>query len=390
MTTSGSATSAQTGVGVVVQRMAEAAANLLAALSPEQRRKATFEFPAEDERRRWYYTPTDHGGLPLGEMDPAQQQRAHRLVASGLSVPGYVAASTIIGLENTLDAEEGWRVSFTRERDRGPSARGRDPGLYYVSIFGEPGGDAPWGWRFGGHHISLHYTVVSNRIVSPMPTFFGANPAEARFVGPAVLRPLASEEDLARELLHALDAGQWDTAVLAPVAPWDLVIGNRPTVEDGMLPPFNWEIFREQPDAAAMERQRSNQSRNERALGMQQEHLEAVRYSRAPKGLAAARMTAAQRQVLTALVRQYIDRLPEEVAEIEAAKLLGPALEQVHFAWAGGFERRQPHYYRLQGPRFLVEYDNTQNDSNHIHSVWRDPEGDFGADLLAQHYAQAH
>jgi hypothetical protein len=388
MTTSGAGTSAPIGTGAVIERMAEAASSLLAALSPDQRRKAVFDFPAEDERRLWYYTPTDHGGLHLGEMDPAQQQRTHRLVATGLSVPGYVTASTIIGLENTLDAKEGWRVSFMR--DRGNGERGRDPLKYYVSIFGEPGGTAPWGWRFGGHHVSLHYTIIGGRLITPTPTFFGSHPAETSFVGPGVLRPLAGEEDFARELLHALDAEQRAMAVLAPVAPTDLVTGNRPYVEDGALPPAQWEIFREQLDDAAQERSRTNQARMEQLLALTQDHLEALRYTNAPKGLPAARMTASQRQVLTALIRQYIDRMPEEIAEIEAAKLTGSALEAVHFAWAGGAERRQPHYYRLQGPRFLVEYDNTQNDTNHIHSVWRDPEGDFGADLLAQHYAQAH
>jgi hypothetical protein len=388
MTTSGAGTDARTGAGTVVERMTEAAGKLLDALAPEQRRKATFDFSAEDERRTWFYTPTDHGGLPLGEMDPAQQQHVHRLVATGLSVPGYVTASTIIGLENTLDAKEGWRSTFFR--DRGPTARGRDPLMYYISIFGEPGSAAPWGWRFGGHHISLHYTIVGGRIVAPTPTFFGAHPAEARFVGPGVLRPLAGEEDLARELLHALDAEQRRMAVLSPAAPWDLVTGNRPRLTDGMLPPYGWEIFRESMNTAETEERRARQARTEQALGLTPERVEALRYGRTPKGLPAERMTAPQRQILTALIRQYIDRMPDELAEIEAAKLTGDALSAVHFAWAGGAERRQPHYYRLQGPRFLVEYDNVQDDTNHIHSVWRDPEGDFGADLLAQHYAQAH
>lgn len=388
MTTSGSDTRVHAGAAVVVERMAKAAAALLAALSPAQRARATFDFPAEDERRRWYYTPTDHGGLPLGEMDPAQQQRTHRLVASGLSLPGYVTASTIMGLENTLDAEEGFRLSFTR--DPGPTGRGRDPLMYYVSIFGSPGGAAPWGWRFGGHHISLHSTIVGGRLVSPTPTFFGAHPAEAAFVGGGVLRPLAGEEDLARDLLHALDPEQRDTAVLSPVAPADMVTGNRPAVQDGMLPPAAWEIFRERLEGAALERSRANQSRLEQTLSLRPEHLDALRYADTPKGLAAARMTAAQRDILTALIRQYVDRMPEEIAEIEAARLTGGALDDVHFAWAGSFARRQPHYYRLQGPRFLVEYDNTQSNADHIHSVWRDPEGDFGADLLAQHYARAH
>src|SRR5262249_32698299 len=158
--------------------------------------------------------------------------------------PGFTTAATIIGLENVLDLEEGWRSQFFR--DRGPDARGRDPGLYFVSIFGEPGGAAPWGWRFGGHHISLHYTLLEGRTVTPTPTFCGAPPAEAKFVGPGVLRPLAGEEDLARGLLKLLSAEQRATAVISPSAPWDLVIGNRSTVEEGLLPPGGWEIFREQ------------------------------------------------------------------------------------------------------------------------------------------------
>ncbi len=371
----------------LAERMTAAAANLLAALSPEQRAKASFNFPDEEERRRWYYTPTDHGGLPLGEMTPAQQQRTLRLVASGLSVPGYNVAATIMGLENVLDQIEGWRVRFMRDRD--PNGRGRDPLLYYISIFGEPGGKAPWGWRFGGHHISLHYTIVDGRIVATVPSFFGANPAEAPLVGPGLLRPLAGEEDLARELLHALDADQRAIAVIAPTAPWDLVIGNRPAIEDGMLPPLGWEIFREQYDGAGMEERRRRHERTVTALGIRDEHIEAFRYARQAKGLPAARMSAAQRQLLAALIHQYTDRMPDEVAAGERARVAG-VLEQISFAWAGGTERRQPHYYRLQGPRLLVEYDNTQDNANHIHSVWRDPEGDFGADLLAQHYAAAH
>jgi hypothetical protein len=119
-------------------------------------------------------------------------------------------------------------------------------------------------------------------------------------------------------------------------------------------------------------------------------YLEALRYENTPKGLPAARMTASQRQVLEAVIRQYGNRLPEELAEQQLARVTGSVLEQMHFAWAGPARRGQPHYYRIQGPRLLIEYDNTQNDSNHIHAVWRDPEGDFGADVLAMHYHHAH
>lgn len=341
---------------VLVERMAEAATDWLASLAADQRRKAAYDFPANDERTIWYYTPTEQGGLPLVEMDPVQQRLAHRLVATGLSAPGYVAAATIMGLENVLDAVEGWRSTF---HGRAVPHRGRDPLLYFVSVFGQPG-SASWGWRLGGHHISLHYAIVDGRIASPTPLFFGANPAESHLVGPGLLRPLAGEEDLGRELLRALDAEQLAAAVLAPVAPADIVQANRSTVEPGALP--------RSPD----------------------EYQAALRYEPTPKGLAATRMTAGQRDVLAAVIRQYVDRLPEEIADLHRARVTGPALEAMHFAWAGGREHGQPHYYRIQGPRLLIEYDNTQNDANHIHAVWRDPEGDFGEDLLAEHYRHAH
>jgi hypothetical protein len=375
------------GVSAVVERMASAASDFLAALAPDQRGKAVYDFPDDAERRLWFYTPTDHGGLPLAEMEPLQQRAAQKLVATGLSFPGYVTASTIMGLENTLDAEEHWRISFDfGAREKPP--RGRDPNLYFVSIFGEPGANL-WGWRFGGHHISLSYTIAEGHIIAPTPTFFGTHPAEAPFAGAGALRPLGAVEDLARELLHALDDAQRSVAVISPAAPVDLVVGNRPAVEDGVLPRPLWEIFRALPDGTRLERSRTNQTRMEQHLGVTPEHMEALRHG-VPKGLPAARMTAAQRQVLTALLRAYIDRMPEEIAEIEAAKYTGDALNQIHFAWAGGAERRQPHYYRLQAPRLLVEYDNTQDNVNHVHSVWRDPEGDFGGDILARHYASSH
>lgn len=388
MTASGAGTSNRAGAAQVAERMAEAAANLLAALDAEQRRRAAFGFPADEERRRWFYTPTDHGGVPLVELSPMQQRQVHQLLATGLSLPGYNTAAVIMGIENVLDRKEGWHNRFAR--DLAPFARGRDPNMYYISVFGEPGSERTWGWRFGGHHVSLHYTIVEGQVVSPLPTFFGADPAESPLVGGNPLRPLAGEEDLGRDLIHALDGEQHGVALISPVAPPDLVIANRSTVEDGALPPHNREIWRERLEGAPLERSLRLQSGIEEMLGIRAEHLEAVRFTLVPKGLPASRMTPAQREILIALLRQYVDRLPEELAAIETDKLNASRLDAVHFAWAGGLERRQPHYYRLQGPRLLIEYDNTQGGGNHIHSVWRDPEGDFGADLLAQHYARAH
>jgi hypothetical protein len=307
--------------------MATAAADWLASLDPARRAKAGYPFPADEERTRWYYTPTERGGLPLAEMGPVSQRLAHRLVASGLSQGGYATAATIMGLENVLDAKEGWRRGYD---GRAVPHRGRDPQLYFVSVFGEPGA-GPWGWRVGGHHVALNYTIGAGGEVSASPLFLGANPALTRLVGPGVLRPLAAEEDLARELLDALAPDQLATATLSETAPGDILQTNRPAVRVGP-----------------------------------------------PEGLAAAGMLPQQRALLAGLLDQYLGRLPAPLAELEGRRVAGELLEAVHFGWAGGREPGQPHYYRIQGPRLHIEYDNVQNGANHVHSVWRDPEGDFG------------
>jgi len=362
------------GAPTVVQRMGEAAANFLAALSTDQRAKAVIAFDNQAERSNWHYTPIARAGLPMTEMDYQQKQLAHKLVAAGLSWAGYVTASTIMGIEATLDAKEGW--------ERGD----RDPLRYNVSIFGSPSDTAPWGWRFEGHHISLNYTIVKGQIVAPTPTFFGSNPAEAPLGDVSTLRPLAGVEDLARELVHALQDEQRVQAVLAPAAPSDIILANRPHVVEGALPAptRRWD----RGDLSAAEQEQFLQIQHDRGLLPQQ--IEQLRYSAEPRGVSAATMQPTQREILTALINEYIARMPDELAEIEWRQLRARGVNDIHFAWAGGIERHQPHYYRLQGPRFLVEYDNTQNDANHIHSVWRDPQNDFGADLLAQHYAHAH
>lgn len=346
------------GARVVVERMGEAASRFLASLTAEQRRVAVFAVDDNDERTRWHYTPIARNGLPLSQMERRQQRLAHQLVATGLSRAGYTAASTIMGLESTLDAIEYWRRADP----------GRDPQLYYLSLFGTPDARRLWGWRFEGHHLSLHYTILNGRIMAPTPTFFGANPAETQLSGVGVLRPLAGVEDLARELVHALDDEQRPRAILAPVAPPDIVLANRLKVIYDVLP--------ERPE--------------ERSSTFTAEHAEALRFTEAPKGLPATAMTDPQREILLALVQEYTTRLPDEIAAIELEKLRRVGLANMHFAWAGGLARREGHYYRLQSSQVLVEYDNTQNDANHIHAVWRDFSNDWGEDLLAAHYAGAH
>jgi hypothetical protein len=360
----------------LVQRMGEAANNFLAALSTDQRAKAQLDFADEAERTRWHYTPTPRRGLPLSEMDRQQQRLAQRLIVTGLSRAGWVTASTIMGQETTLDAIEGWTTQLWW----------RDVLLYFVSIFGSPDGKRPWGWRFEGHHISLNYTILDGQIVAPTPCFFGSNRAEAPLLGGHMLRPLIGIEDLARELMHNLSEAQQAQALLTKVAPPDLAMLNRPYVVDNALPWATPGI----EDPAAVAEQFPSMERFAKERGVTLEDIEAVRYTSMPRGVAAAELTTAQREILLALIGNYIHRMPDELAEIEWNQLHERGIDGIHFAWAGGLERRQPHYYRLQAPRFLVEYDNTQNDANHIHSVWRDPQDDFGAGMLARHYASDH
>ena len=313
-------------------RMADAARAFLDALDEDQRAMARLDFADESERTNWHYIPRERAGLPIKDMDAVQRARALDLVATGLSAPAHQRAQTIMALESVLAGLEGRGRRFPRDED-----------LYYVSLFGQVGGDGPWGWRFEGHHISLNNTIAGGQ-VSAAPLFFGANPAEVRHGEREGLRALAAEEDLARDLLSQLDGEQRAAAVISDQAPDDILTRNAPRV--------GGEV--------------------------------------APEGLAAGDMSPGQREVLEALVRVYVERQPEALAEIQLRRLRQGDLQAAQFAWAGSTRRGQGHYYRVLAPAFLAEYDNTQNDANHIHAVWRDLAGDFGGDLLQRHYAQSH
>lgn len=367
--------------------MAAAADGFLRLLQPQQLSRAALPFES-GERERWFYTPTTQAGLPLADMDAAQQRAALQLVALGLAFPGYVTAATIMGLENVLDAQEGWRSSYLGRDER---SRGRDPLLYFLAIFGQPG-RRRWSWRFGGHHISLNYTLIEGEVVSPAPLFFGAHPAEAPLGAAQTLRPLGAEEDLGRELVLALDEHERGAAILAPVAPYDIVQGNRPRVVEGALPFHLPELFSLPVPGPRAERQLAAEAHYRAVYGLTDAHLEAARYTAAPKGIAAGALRGRARELFTTLLRQYIARLPNPLAAEAEGRYLGApeTFAALHFAWAGNAERGRPHYYRIQGPRLLIEYDNAQDNANHVHTVWRDPEGDFGGDVLAAHYAQAH
>jgi Protein of unknown function (DUF3500) len=366
---------------MVAGRMAEAAATLIDSWDQAQRRVACRPFPDEDERRLWYYTPTDHGGLPLAAMGGVQRQNVHRLVATGLSTPGYVTVAVIMGLDDILDQLEGWSVDFGRER-------GRDPQLYYITIFGEPGGDAPWGWRFGGHHVSLHYTIIGGEVVASTPNFLGADPAVSPLLGPHLHRPLAAAEDLGRELFRALGEQQRARALVSAVAPADLVGSNRPKLEVGHRPLPVTDIWRRRFDGRIAQFLSGMQADMEATLGLEEAHLDALSFTAEPKGIPVRVLDAGQTSILRELLGCYLARLPDQLAD-QQARLVEGEFDRLGFLWAGSAERGEPHYYRIQGERLFIEYDNTQRGVNHIHTVWRDLANDFGGDALARHYAQS-
>jgi hypothetical protein len=365
----------------VAAKMGEEAERLIDSLDDSQRKLALWPFPGDEERRLWFYTPTDHGGLTLAAMTRPQHRLLYRLVASGLSTAGYVTVSTIIGLENVLDQLEGFTATFERPR-------GRDPLMYFIRFFGSPSSTGTWSWRLGGHHVSLNFTIIDGVLSSATPLFFGADPASSPLLGPHPLRPLAGVEDLARELARSLSVDQRGLAIVTPRAPTDLVGANRPSLSDGDQPIALPLIWRRVFEGEVGEHLQKAQARLEESTGVGPADLEAMSFSHTPKGLAAKAMNGDQRGMLDSLLRLYVDRLPDDVADEEAAKFAGAALDDVHLLWAGGLDPGQPHYYRLHGPSILVEYDNSARDANHVHTVWRDPRGDFADDPLARHHAE--
>jgi len=371
----------------VAATMADAARSWLDRLSAEQRAIAIGHPPSDaatdGERRRWFYTPTDHGGLTAHQQRPAQQRAAMRLVATGLSRPGYVTVATTMGLENILDHTEGFVTRFDRER-------GRDPGLYYLRVFGDPGDGGTWGWRFGGHHVSLNNLIVDGELVATTPCFLGADPASSELLGGAVNRPLARVEDLGRDLVRSLAPDLARRAILAPRAPSDLITANRTTVAPGdrVLPLSG--VWRDEsfPDPAEQAKLQALSDAIDVAAGYRETDHRALEYTLQPKGIAGAELDDTQRALLHALLGTYFGRVPEAVSPM--ASYDAAALDGLWFAWAGPTSPGAPHYYRVQGPSLLIEWDNTQRDANHAHSVWRDPSRDFGLDVLRAHRTRHH
>ncbi len=315
--------------GEAIKEMADAANAWSASLTAGQHKDAVFAF-TDKERENWHYIPRARQGIPFKAMTDPQRKLARTLLESGLSPHGIAQTDMVIALE---------RVLFEIEQ-----AGHRDEALYYFSIFGTPGPAGTWGWRVEGHHLSLNFTIVDGRRIVATPNFVGANPAEVRIAGPQLARrSLAAEEDLGRALLLSLDDAQRTKAIVAAAAPADILTRN-----DNIAKPQE------------------------------------------PAGLGYAEMNAAQQSQLKALVAVYANRLRQEVAEVELQKIADSGWDRLSFAWAGSLKPNQGHYYRIQNPDFIIEYDNTQNNANHVHTAWRVFKGDFGRDLLQAHYQEAH
>jgi len=317
------------GVRDIATEMAASAHDFLRSLDQEHRNQANLAFDDEN-RYDWHYIPRpgQRKGVPYKAMTAAQSHLAHRLMNTALSHEGMSKALGVMYLDQILFEREGRSM--------------RDSELYYVTVFGDPSSEGDWGWRVEGHHLSLNLTIQDGEIISTSPMFMGANPAQVREGDHEGLQVLADEQELARQLLQLFDDAQRELVIYAEVPPRDIETRAQRRVDPGP-----------------------------------------------PRGLSLREMTQDQADLLMQLIDEYAYRVRPQLAELELAELRRADVREIHFAWAGSAEPGEAHYYRIQGPTFLIEYDNRQNGANHIHSVWRDLTGDFGEDLLAQHYAES-
>lgn len=305
----------------------------LETLDAKQREAASFAFDS-DERLNWHFIPRERLGLPIKQMSLAQRRAAYALLQSGLSHEGYLKATTIMSLEGILRE---------LEKDRPGNEARRDPEKYWLSVFGTPSATEAWGWRLEGHHLSLNFSSVAGLTVATTPLFLGANPAEVRTGSHAGQRVLAAEEDLARALMVSLADAERKIALLAAEAPEEVFTVPGKPIDLGQ-----------------------------------------------PAGLAFAAMPPPQQRQLEQLITKVVRTLRGELAGKALQDIRHAGLDRVHFAWAGSLKRGEGHYYRITGPTFIIEYDNTQNDANHVHLVWHSLEGNFGLDALRRHYEKHH
>lgn len=322
----------ETAVAVDLPKLRAAVIAWRTTLGPELVKKATFDFDGR-ERTDWQFVPMDRVGVSWQEMNLEQRRAAYALLRTALSSQGFFKAATIMSLEQELRR---------LEADRPGIEQIRNSEKYWFALFGDPTSEEPWGWRIEGHHLSLNFSSVTGQVISVTPAFFGTNPAELRDGPRAGLRVLGAEEDLARELITSCDDQQRREAIFAVDAPSDVIA----------LP------------------------------GLEINFGE-------PEGLSAKDMTAEQHVLIRRLLDEVIGNFNVELKEQAWHEIDDAGFDELHFAWAGGLNRGEPHYFRIHGPTLVIEYDNTQNDANHAHLVWHSPGNNFGADYLRRHYAES-
>jgi len=313
---------------------ADAAADLIVAAQrlrdslPEDQREAAFLPFEAKERERWSFFPGEHDGLPIGACDEAGQAAMLEVARAGLSAAGFAKTEIVRQLDDVLKEDAPDRYAA---------------GQYFLAVWGQPAAEGAWALRWEGHHLSLNWLIKDGKVMASTPQFIGSNPALVGSGPRAGLRAQPEEEDLARALLHSLSEEQRAKALIAPEAPGDIITAMKPRV------------------------------RNMEAEGIPYTELD-----------------EAQQTQLRALMQIYIDVQNATVREARGAALEPEALAATTFAWLGGSESGQGHCYRIHGPGYVIEYANTQGGANHIHTVWRDFENDFGRDVLQEHLALFH
>lgn len=300
-----------------------AAEKFLTTLEPDQRKLATFTLD-DDERENWHYVPMDRAGIRLDALNEAQKAAAHALLANSLSAQGHATAQEVIQLETML-------------YEKSNQSEFRNPGKYTVAIFGSPSAKTPWGWRFEGHHLSLNFSILDEKVALTTPFFFGTNPAEIREGKRKGLRPLGTVEDAARALARKLHT-------------------------EGLHVRF------------------TNKPPEEILTGQDR-----VAKKPAVEGVAFSELEEGHQQEFLALVQLVAASQNEKFLKVTREDLA-----EASFGWAGEFDKGVAHYFRVQTPQFLIEYANTQNNANHAHLVWRDFDGDFGRDVLREHLLHDH
>ena len=310
----------------LTQKMVDSTNSFLASLSAQQRNNGVYAFD-DEERLNWHFIPRDRNGIPFRSMNEPQREAAENLLRTFFSAKGYQRAEAVRGLESVLaEIEVNGRFD-------------RDPELYFITIFGTPGLNNDWALRYEGHHLAYNWTFVRGVGIASSPQFFGSNPAEVKAGENIGTRVLATEEDIARELVNSLNPNQQATAVLEAEVPRDIF-----TAAEKEISPLE------------------------------------------SSGISYSELDSQQKRTLISLVEELASMQPEVIAQQRMDSIRSAGLDGIKFTWIGGMERGDPHYYRLQGSNFLIEYDNTQNNANHIHLVWRDFAGDFGRDLIRMHY----